>query len=163
GKRMLQVGNVGDSTSFLARGGKALLVSEDHCVTNPVEVDRLKVRNANGSPFAYTEILTLRLRRGILVFRWSPTRRACLEARWPSHVRWEASLPSRTTFGQVSSPPRTSTRRSVHHSRLLVHGTLWKQYFLRIISTMQTELLEDDTYLIVASDGLWDIYSGQEC
>ena len=43
GRRVIQVGNVGDSTTFLARGGEAVWLSQDHNVTNPVEAERLKV------------------------------------------------------------------------------------------------------------------------
>eukprot|EP01104_Vermistella_antarctica_P011784 TRINITY_DN332_c0_g3_i1.p1 TRINITY_DN332_c0_g3~~TRINITY_DN332_c0_g3_i1.p1 ORF type:complete len:850 (+),score=185.12 TRINITY_DN332_c0_g3_i1:228-2777(+) len=42
GSRYLQAANVGDSTAFLVRDGKAIFVSYDHRVTDPMEVERMR-------------------------------------------------------------------------------------------------------------------------
>jgi len=41
GQRYVQCANVGDSTAFLCRQGKAVWLSEDHKVTNPLERTRI--------------------------------------------------------------------------------------------------------------------------
>eukprot|EP00005_Dracoamoeba_jomungandri_P002833 CAMPEP_0174252486 /NCGR_PEP_ID=MMETSP0439-20130205/1935_1 /TAXON_ID=0 /ORGANISM="Stereomyxa ramosa, Strain Chinc5" /LENGTH=872 /DNA_ID=CAMNT_0015333029 /DNA_START=89 /DNA_END=2707 /DNA_ORIENTATION=+ len=109
-KRYLQSANVGDSSSFLSRGGKALMLSYDHKVSDMNEKLRMREEGIEISDGA-TRISGLAVSRAL-----------------GDHF-------VKTTKLGMSSDP----------------------YISELI-----ELDDDDTILIVASDGLWDVMSGQE-
>eukprot|EP01105_Mastigella_eilhardi_P015498 TRINITY_DN3551_c0_g1_i1.p1 TRINITY_DN3551_c0_g1~~TRINITY_DN3551_c0_g1_i1.p1 ORF type:complete len:702 (-),score=212.18 TRINITY_DN3551_c0_g1_i1:64-2169(-) len=109
GKRYLQAGNVGDSNSFLFRGGHAIALTEEHKVTSAAEVARLQHCGIQVNP-GQTRI------NGVCVSRALGTH-----------------FLKRERLGVIAEP-----HVSPPHM-----------------------LTEEDTLVVLCSDGIWDVIDGQ--
>eukprot|EP01103_Thecamoeba_quadrilineata_P015635 TRINITY_DN5001_c0_g1_i1.p1 TRINITY_DN5001_c0_g1~~TRINITY_DN5001_c0_g1_i1.p1 ORF type:complete len:463 (+),score=112.36 TRINITY_DN5001_c0_g1_i1:158-1546(+) len=109
-EKFLQVANVGDSTAFLCRNGKAVMISQDHKVTDLAEQQRMKDAGFSVSE-GQTRINGLAVSRSL-----------------GDHFIKQNAL------GMIIEP--------------YVHESI--------------KLEPTDSFFIVASDGLWDVMSGQE-
>jgi len=110
GTRYLQAANVGDSSIYLCRGGKAIMLAVEHKASSPAEHERVAAMGIDISPGA-TRI------NGVAVAR-----------------AFGAHFIKSKNLGIISEP---------------------------YVSPVY-ELGTDDKFIIIASDGVWDIVSGQE-
>jgi len=110
GTRYLQAANVGDSSIYLCRGGKAIMLNVEHKASSPAEHERVAAMGVDISPTA-TRI------NGVAVAR---------------------------AFG-------------AHFIKSKGLGIISEPYVSPVY-----ELGNDDQFAIIASDGVWDVISGQD-
>jgi serine/threonine protein phosphatase PrpC len=152
--RRLTVLNVGDSRAVLCRAGEAFAMSTDHKPDRPDEKSRIEC--AGGSVLANRELNMMKLHQ------INP--RIIEEMNIPQRL---AEFVGYINVYRIMGELATSRSLGDAEYKGVKQEEFWKQKFSADLVISEPEIVEvtlgdEDDFLVLACDGLWDVMSNQE-